>query len=428
MCVRKKVEKENLCRAVAIWMSCFLMWLLSPHFSHAQDTLDVAVPVVPDSSAHTVFRLLEDAMERLPQLKERLADSLDLSLEEMNDLSRRKKKKLVSRFLGNQLKNLNQVDSLYITPQLYEYALMLQNTTTFESFTISSLGEDRQSLEFAPKPTFRLGGYFGWRWLFLGYTFDMGRLLGHKSASQQNTEIDLSIYTSKIGIDLYYRNTGNAFRCKNLNSLFSADSPRPDGLSDNFDGLNIQMRGFNIYYIFNHHHFSYPAAFSQSTVQRRSCGSFQLGFSFTHHRVSLDDSQFDERLTPYLDESMFFETVKYNDYELNFGYAYNWVFAKNCLLGVSLSPGLAYNATYYYAQSEDGTLSEKQRFPDFRLNKLHLDFISRFGLVYNNTRYFAGASVIFRSFDYKNSTVKLNNSFGSLNLYVGFNFMRKKNR
>ena len=45
----------------------------------------------------------------------------------------------------------------------------------------------------------------------------------------------------------------------------------------NFGGLTSTIKGFNLYYIFNHRRFSYPAAFSQSTIQRRSAGSPFVG-------------------------------------------------------------------------------------------------------------------------------------------------------
>ena len=412
---KKKLIVVRRLATIFFYFTCILCYSQS---AVVQDT-------VPDSIPR-IFKVIQDVFDTEPELKEQIADSFSITVEELEDLSKRKKKKLIRGFLGSQWEKLNNIDTTYITPQFYDYAFMLQNTTTYEEFSIIGRGKEHQKLRFAPRPTFRLGGYFGWRWLFLGYTFDLAGLLGHKSATKQKTELDLSFYTSKLGIDLYYRKTGRDFRCLNLNSLFDEEHPRLDDLSDQFNGLNIQMRGFNVYYIFNHRHFSYPAAFSQSTVQRKSAGTFKLGFSFTHHKVSLDETAFDDRLIPYLDPSMFFESVKYNDYSITFGYAYNWVFAKNFLLCLSCTPGLAYNVTYYKQRNDkNGEMVEKQQF-DFNLDKLNFDFIGRLGLVYNNTKYFVGLSFIYHSFDYKNKSVGLNNSFGSLNVYAGFNFKRKK--
>jgi len=375
----------------------------------------------------TTDSLATDTLPAADVLFDKLEDVFD-RYEQLDDLSRRKKMKLLQRYLGEQFKELNNIDTTYITPQLYDFAAMLQTTTTFEQLRIRGTGERRQSLNFRPKPTFRLGGYFGWRWLFLGYTFDIGSWLNNENASKHKTEFDLSFYTSRLGIDLYYRKTGNDFRCTNLSDLFDDEHPRPADISDDFDGLNIQTRGINLYYIFNHRHFSWPAAFAQSTVQRRSCGTFKLGFSFTHHKATLDNSRLDPRLQPLLDPSLYFDEIKYNDYSINFGYAYNWVFHKDWLFCASFTPALAYNVMYIgRTSSADTPKAEVDRFLNFRDNRLNLDFIIRLGLVYNDTKYFAGASFILHSFNYKNEQVRLHNAFGSLNFYIGFNFKRKKN-
>ena len=378
-----------------------------------------------DTLRHPLFNWVERALETRQRLTQALVDSLDLTSPSPHSLAQKHKaRRRLLQFFGAGLDYISATDSLYIEPQHYNWAFMVQNTTTFEVFTMKGTGKDAQSLSFAPDPTLRLGGYFGWRWLFLGYTFDIGALTnGHRS---QNTEIDLSLYSAKIGVDLFWRKTGNDFRMRNLDDLFSEEDPLPSDLSDQFDGLDIETRGFNVYYIFNHRHFSYPAAFSQSTVQRRSCGSFKLGFSYSHHKVALDQTAFDERILAVLDQSMLFERLRYDDYQINFGYSYNWVFARNWLLCVSASPGLAYNVTNYSkTTNQEESESSTSDFLDFRLDKLNIDLTGRLALVWNNTKYFAGCSFIIHTFDYKCSSFKLSNSFGSLNFYVGFNFARK---
>lgn len=99
----------------------------------------------------------------------------------------------------------SDVDTTYIEPQKYNYAAMIQNTNTYERYRItSSQGND---FTFAPEPKIKFGPYFGWRWLFLGYTVDFNEL-GKKSRS---TEFDLSLYTGMFGIDLFYRKTGSNY-------------------------------------------------------------------------------------------------------------------------------------------------------------------------------------------------------------------------
>ena len=46
-------------------------------------------------------------------------------------------------------------------------------------------------------------------------------------------------------------------------------------------------------------------------------------------------------------------------------------------------------------------------------------------VVYNNTRWYVGASAILRTNNYRTSRFRANNVFGSLNAYIGYNFMLK---
>jgi len=122
------------------------------------------------------------------------------------------KRSTVFRRIGNAFtkvfKSFNEIDRRYIEPQHYNYTLMIQNTNTYEIYKLTS--KSGQSVTFAPKPTYRIGPYVGWRWIFLGYTFDLKNL----NTSKRKTEFDLSLYSSLFGIDLYYRKTGDDYRIR----------------------------------------------------------------------------------------------------------------------------------------------------------------------------------------------------------------------
>ena len=61
----------------------------------------------------------------------------------------------------------------------------------------------------------------------------------------------------------------------------------------------------------------------------------------------------------------------------------------------------------------------------FSFRNLNIDGIGRFGLVWNNTKWYAGASSIIHSYNYSKSQFSANSFFGSLNIYVGINFGRR---
>ena len=144
-------------------------------------------------------------------------------------------------------------------------------------------------------------------------------------------------------------------------------------------------------------------------------GYMRNSIEFDHEKLQ---SMIDEHMGAQdikLDSGLMFNSVKYYNTSASVGYAYNWVFAKNFLFCSSLSLALAYKRS----RGETDENSSKYRF-DF--NNINIDGIGRFGLVYNNMRWYAGASVIARAYNYRKSRFAANNIFGSLNMYIGYNF------
>ena len=113
-------------------------------------------------------------------------------------------------FLARVIESFSEVDTNYIEPQHYNFALMLQNTNNYELYRLSN--DKGQSILFAPQWSVKLGPYFGWRWIFLGYTLDVN----HLSNSKRKKEFDISLYSSRFGIDLFYRKTGNDYLIRSM--------------------------------------------------------------------------------------------------------------------------------------------------------------------------------------------------------------------
>ncbi len=328
----------------------------------------------------------------------------------------------IGRGLYGIVKAFNAMDTAYIEPQHYNYTVMLQHTLTYEMYTLRS--KNGQEIVFAPNVGVKLGPYFGWRWLFLGYTIDLHAIY-HKENQTARKEFDLSLYSSTIGIDLFWRETGNNYRVKSV--ILNDEDSWHTLHSLPFSGLNVSIKGFNLYYIFNHKRFSYPAAFSQSTCQRRSCGSALLGIGYTHQSLKLDHENLEDVISQrlgeqdfQLDDGLKFNSVKYTDYSVSGGYAYNWVFARNCLFAASLSAAVSYKKSV-------GDLEAREHFSlrDFNFRNLNLDGVGRFGMVWNNTRWYAGWSAIVHTYNYHKSQFSTNNTFGSFNIYVGWNFAKR---
>lgn len=316
------------------------------------------------------------------------------------------------------VREFDRLNSDYIEPQHYEFTVMGQITRTFESFILSSNG---QQIKLAPDGLTKIGPYFGWRWFFLGYTFDIKNIGFSQSGLRK--EFDLSIYSSQVGIDIFYRRTGNDYKIRDVRLGYGMNGDLFEGLP--FDGVNVGITGASAYYIFNHGRFSYPAAFSQSTCQKISCGSWMAGIGYTKNTLDMDydklqttlKSRMDKSQELQLDSGLMFSDIKYSDFMISGGYAYNWVFAKNWLFCASAQLAACYKSSY-------GEIAGEKK--GFSFDKVNLDGIGRFGMVYNNTRWYAGWSAILRTNNYRTSRFTASNVFGSFNAYIGYNFLLKK--
>lgn len=331
------------------------------------------------------------------------------------------KEKKVNWFM-RFIKQFDEYDTTYISPNYYNYTAMLQNTNFSQSFRMKGTSENgvQQSLNVAPTPGFKIGPYFGWRWLFLGYTFDVG----HPGQATKTTEFNLSLYSSMIGCDLVWVKNSGDFTIDRVSGFGDETSHRVKGLK--FSGMDTYTSSINLYYVFNHRHFSYPAAFAQSTVQRKSCGSWTLGLEYSKQRIRFDYRRLPSELitpvvpegeSPLIDE-LKIEKIDYYSFSINAGYAYNWVFARNCLLSLSFAPSLGFK------KSRGERFEAQEIWKNIRNFKF--DFIGRAGLVWNNTRWFAGASFVTHLYDFQKDNYSVSNNISYLNIYAGFVFNRKR--
>ena len=318
-------------------------------------------------------------------------------------------KRAIKKFM-----NFSDFDTLYISPNRYNYALMVTHFSNFEYYSVTSELPQPQKLSFSPNPHNKIGLYFGWRWIFLGWSVDVDDIYRKTNRKNRGTEFDLSLYSSKLWLDIFYRRTGNNYKMHKIRGFYDEI---PSNYSENFNGLKVDIKGLNLYYIFNNRKFSYPAAFSQSTNQRRNAGTFIAGFSISKHNLDFDYLQLPEYIQERMNPGMKVNKIKYTNANISFGYAYNWVFARNCLACISLTPAIAYKASDVDAETHEG----KQWY-----SKFNLDFLLRAGVVYNNGKYFVGSSFVGKNYNYHRNNFSLDNGFGTLQIYAGFNFNLRK--
>lgn len=362
----------------------------------------------------------------LPSLSEFHTIHRDASL---NSFQKMKK---YGNFFIRVIDAFDSIDTSYVERIGYNFTAMLQGTQTYEFYTIGTY-DYTSLLSFTQHPDFRIGPYFGWRWLFLGYTFDISNF-GHKSV-KTGQKFEFSIYTSMLNIDLIYRKTGSGFFLSKVRGL-GDDAVALEGMDTHF--IDASVIGASVYYNINHRRFSSPAVFSQSTIQRRSAGSWQVGLSVTHHDIHYDYTALPSELLAETDEANQFrslERLKYIDYSLAGGYAYNWAFARGWCLGVQVTPAIGYKRTSaktVLVETEDDVAKYDSNIRNKldeifrRRGNVNLDITGRLGVIYNTGNWFVGAFGVIHNFNYHGSGLRFSNSFGNANICVGFYFQKKR--
>ncbi|MBR1520516.1 MAG: DUF4421 family protein [Bacteroidaceae bacterium] len=134
------------------------------------------------------------------------------------------------------------------------------------------------------------------------------------------------------------------------------------------------------YYAFNHRHFSYPAAFTQSYIQKRSAGSWLVGTTYQGGRIkTTDDAPVELGKT----------RITMHTFAIGGGYGYNLVAGK-WLFHASFQPSLILfndNDIEENGVKRDG----KVHFPEVITN-------TRAAIVYHiSQKYFVGSTFLFNT-------------------------------
>ena len=301
---------------------------------------------------------------------------------------------------------LNDVDTAYVDKNLYNMTFMPEYSFSYEHYRLGTMGDAGQSIGILPDNRNVMTLNIGWRWLIVGYSIDLQK-------NRPLKEFSTSLYSTRFALDLLYRKGSEGYRINDIVGLTDGDRRLPEEFIDE-DILTVKQLGVGLHYAFNKR-FSYGAAYGQSTIQRVSAGSLVLGAGYNLQEFAFDHEKVESSTGTALNEELKFKEAVYNDFSISLGYAYNWVFARNFLAGISFEPAVGYKQTWLQYSDRNHTQGS-----------INLDFTTRAALVYNNNRYYAGASLESHTFYYHKKPLYITNGFGLLEVYVGFNFWRRK--
>lgn len=168
----------------------------------------------------------------------------------------------------------------------------------------------------------------------VGYDMNVNKLLGIRSGARKkfNFQFNCSLFALE-----YYNISNdvgtNISRMGTRGKLHSHTIP--------FKGLNTGQWGLDVYYFFNHKHYSQAAPFSYSKIQVKDSGSLFVGFSYWEQKYDFDFASISDVLVKddvsIPEDWNYRYSAKSQNYALKIGYGYNWVW-RNWCLGLSESP------------------------------------------------------------------------------------------
>lgn len=203
---------------------------------------------------------------------------------------------------------------------------------------------------------------------YLGVTAGVAINPARLSGRNKDLEFNVNAYGNRFGIEANYQ----------LSRTLSGDinyGTEHDHIEKGYLRLaNVAISG---YYAFNYKHFSYPAAFTQSYIQKRSAGSWLAGFSYSGGSIKTTDE------VPGDVPDMRFYV---GSFAIGGGYGYNLVAGK-WLFHLSAQPNIIVFKTNN-VKIDGVKYKESFRFPESIIN-------NRAAIVYNfNQKYFAGTTFI----------------------------------
>lgn len=292
-------------------------------------------------------------------------------------------------------------DTNYITPQLYEFSAQAELSYFHDYYRISSTAGDKNThMTLQTGNPMTLGGYIFWGPFGFGRTWTLGK------GTNANYRNSYTLNTARFVAEIYTFESGNTTKFTDISGI---DLNNHD---TSFSGLRSTCFGLNAQYIFNHKRYSWPAAFAENAVQKKSAGSWIAGFSYDHIEIDFDRNEVPDYIISKIDTTLLFSRVSYHDYGFSFGYNYNWPFCRNCLLAVSVLPSIGYRRS-----NVDSPES-------FILNNLTTDLFFRASLFWNNTKYFSGIVLDIHTYSYREKKFGLTNSYGTVKYILGLNFIK----
>lgn len=241
-----------------------------------------------------------------------------------------------------------------------------------------------------------------YRGLAAGVAMNPAKLAG----KSKDFEFNLNSYSNRYGFDVVYLSS-NTFR---------GHQDAGDTRHDISKGLVAQdALNLNFYYAFNHRRFSFPAAFSQSYIQRHSAGSWMLGASFDGSKTRVKGDDTNPSLQPM--------TIRLNELAIGGGYGYNLVTGGHWLFHLSALPTITVYSHDYILLTEERDGAAVSTRTNMKYHFPSAIITGRAAALYSWRNKFAGATTVYNySVAGNRAHLLLHRNKWRVRLFFGFRF------
>ncbi len=300
-------------------------------------------------------------------------------------------------------KFFNSYDSTYVQGSGKRWNIKLKGDSWLDVYDFK-FATDGYRMAMLSRPSTTAGFYLTYMAVSVGYDMNISQYFGGSREARKrfNAQFNCALFAAEY-----------SFNTNNIGTTIVHMGPPGEGRHTHIDfrGIDTNSWFVSLYYFFNHKHYSQGAAFYYSKIQLRSSGTLYAGLQLSGQQFNFDFSELSTEDQPRLPEKWENRySVRNKNYGLQIGYAYNWVFHRGWVLGVSLAPVIGLRKGYINIPGENG-------------NSFFLSGQMRTSLIYNLKRkWFFGLVGRANSdmvYDKEHSLIASNLSFEAS---VGFRF------
>lgn len=243
----------------------------------------------------------------------------------------------------------NNYDSTYVQSSGYRFNVKAKIDSYVDVYNFRL--EDGYKMMFNSRPSTSMGLYLTYMAVSVGYDMNVSKFFNADNGARKrfNFQFNCSLFGAEI-----YKITNDAHM--KITRLGYPDETQKVNLD--FKGFHSESWGLNLYYFFNHRHYSQAAAFAYSKIQAKSSGSLFAGFEFWDEDYDMDFNDVAANISNKPDliaNWNYHYRANSKNYGLKIGYAYNWVFHDGWCLGVSEAPTVGIRTGYINDASSQRT-------------------------------------------------------------------------